>query len=49
MTEYSELNLSNLRIQVLVSSCLVTLAVALIVVFVFAKPGNEKLSTKSAE
>lgn len=36
-------------IIVLVSSCLVTLAVALTVLFVFAKPHNEKLSTKSAE
>lgn len=35
-------------IIVLVSSCLVALAVALTVVFVFAKPQNEKLSTKNA-
>lgn len=34
-------------IIVLVSSCLVTLAVALTVVFVFAKPQNEKLSTNT--
>lgn len=36
-------------IIVLVSSCLVALAVALTVVFVFAKPQNEKLSTENAE
>lgn len=36
-------------IIVLVSSCLVALAVALTIVFVIAKPQNEKLSTKNAE
>lgn len=36
-------------IIVLVSSCLVALAVALTIGFVIAKPQNEKLSTKNAE